>query len=507
MAFGSLAFLLLFLPGVLGLYLLACRRLPTAAVAVLPAATVAFCLLNDPRALLYLAASIVGNFLLVATMRRLPPESWRRQGLLAGGILLNLLPLAVFKTLNLSALGVMGYLGDENVQATALPLGLAFYTLQQITFLIDSQKQGAPRLGFLRYTAWGSLFCQLPAGPVAAYGTTARQYERLGHAVPAAGAIACGLTLFLVGLLKKNLLADSLGRSIAPIYEAAETGAVSMAEAWAAGWGFMLQLYFDFSAYSDMAIGLALCFGLRLPVNFNSPLKATSLGDYVLRWHMSLTGFVREYVFQPVFRQLLRLPLPLSKVRLSITAWAGATLASYLAIGAWHSPAAIVLAQAAGVAALTVLMQLWRAASTSAPAAARARRGEAAGVVPQWVRRRGGQILVLVMASVVALIFRAQTSDGLDTLLRALVSFQGGYHMALNPLKLGVVIGVCSVVALVFPNTMQIFGLVGDRITSPFRALSWRPSRAWGWATGAALVAVLLFLSGGGQQEFIYAQF
>ncbi|MAM76871.1 MBOAT family O-acyltransferase [uncultured Tistrella sp.] len=498
MAFSSPLFLLVFLPVVLGLFLIACGRRPMLAVAVLPAATVAFCLATDPRALAFLAASLLGNHLVMRLMLRWPPDAAVRRGLLAAGILFNLAPLALLKLGNLQALGVVGYLGGDGSGGAVLPLGLAFYTLQQITFLLDAPRLGSAGPGPLRYVAWGSLFCQLPAGPIAPYAAMAPQYQRLGHERPPARMILAGLTLFLFGLLKKILIADTMGRAVDPLYAAAEAGTIATPAAWAAAWGFALQLYFDFSAYSDMAIGLAMCFGLRLPVNFDSPLKARSAGDYVMRWHMSLMRFARDYVFQPVFRIMMRLPLPaLSRTRHSVLAWAAATMATFIAIALWHSPAPIIILQGIIGAAIVILLQIRRAGRTAT------RVNGGAPAVMTRIRGLGGQVLTLVVVSLTVMCLRAGSLDGIGNLMTSLFRPDPGPIGAGLLLKLA----IASLIALAAPNSMRIFGLIEGRGRPPLR-WRWQPDRRWGWATGIAIILLAVLLTrDAGQQEFIYARF
>ena len=137
------------------------------------------------------------------------------------------------------------------------------------------------------------MFAQLSAGPIVPYRHAVPQYARLGRNPVGWEALLRGGSLMAMGLAKKRALADPLGAVLNSIYSGAATSPVTPIEAWYAAWGFLLQLYLDFSAYSDIAIGIGLCFGITLPINFNSPLKASSVAEYVNRWHVSLVTFTR----------------------------------------------------------------------------------------------------------------------------------------------------------------------------------------------------------------------
>lgn len=494
----SLQFLVLWLPATVAAFALACRWLPTAAVWVLVAVSVLFCLMAGPAALAFLTASILGNFAAVAVIRRLTPGSIARKAVVAGAIIANLVPLVAFKV-------------TQQILPIALPLGLAFYTLQQITFLIDAQKPGVERLSLLRHAAWGSFFGQLPAGPIGSYGRMAPQFTRLGFTAPAGGDIARGGALVLAGIVKKTWLADPMARKVDAVLTAVDLGAVTPLEAWTAAWGYTLQLYLDFSAYSDIAIGVGLCFGLLLPINFNSPLKASSPGQYVMRWHISLMTFVRDYVFEPVFRVARKLPIRPTSRRYGI-AWALATLVAFLVVAAWHTAALLPLLQGVGVAVLLIILQFARQTARGAP--------RPVGVMERRARRIVGQALLLIAVAFIALMLRVGDGHTLGRMLPALVdlkamfagladgvSLSGLYPNARLPgARTLAVMGVVTLMVLVCPNTMQIFGITG---ATPAPAwLRWRPTFLWGGLTVGLLLLALIGVTRPVQQYgFIYAQF
>lgn len=481
-----------------GAFALACRWRPAVAVGVLVAASLLFCLLAGPVSLAFLTASILGNFAAVAVIRRLAPGSTARKLVVAGAIIANLAPLVAFKV-------------SQQILPVALPLGLAFYTLQQITFLIDAQKPGVERLGLLRHAAWGSFFGQLPAGPIAAYGRMAPQFARLGFMAPTGADIARGGALVLAGIVKKTWLADPMARKVDAVLTAVDLGGVTPVEAWTAAWGYTLQLYLDFSAYSDIAIGVGLCFGLLLPINFNSPLKAASPGQYVMRWHMSLMAFVRDYVFEPVFRIARKLPIRPTSRRYGV-AWALATLVAYLVVAAWHTAALLPLLQGLGVAVLLIILQFIRQNARAAP--------RPISALEQGARRIVGQALILIAVAIIALMLRVGDGQTLGRVLPALVDLKalfaaltdgatlsGLYPNARLPgVRTVAMMGAVTLMVLACPNTMQIFGIAGASAAPAW--LRWRPTLLWGALTVGLLLLALIGVTRPVQQYgFIYAQF
>jgi D-alanyl-lipoteichoic acid acyltransferase DltB (MBOAT superfamily) len=512
-AFTDPLFLAAWLPCVIGAFLLARRFRPSLAAPLLALASFLFGALAGWLSLAFLAVSVAGNFAAAGAIRRMPEASAARHLLLSVAIIANLAPLAGFK---LAEQGYWPFGGQVLPGAAhwAIPLGLAFYTLQQIGFLVEVQRPDAPRLGFIRYAAWASFFGQLPAGPIGAYKRMAGQYARLGRERVAPALLARGLTLVLAGIVKKTWLADPLARKVDAVFLGASVSGVTPLEAWTAAWGFLLQLYFDFSAYSDIAIGVGLCFGLALPINFNSPLKAASPGQYVMRWHMSLMMFVRDHVFEPLFRIARRLPIRPTARRYAI-AWAVATLGAFLAVAAWHTLAPFVLLEGLGVAALIVVLQFarQRAGRVRAPPSPAMRR----------IRTAAGHLLLLLGASLTALFLRPGDQGELQNILpalfdlRSLATLVGDLVAHPDAVQLypdarlpGLwtifMLAAASVIVLACPNTMEMFGIAGARpLDGPLR---WRPTALWGWLTILLLLLAMMGMTRPVQPyAFIYARF
>ena len=222
--------------------------------------------------------------------------------LLIGAVACNLALLGYFKYANFFAENLNRFAGTTlPLGEVFLPLGISFFTFTQIAFLVDTYQGKVKEYNFIHYALFVTYFPHLIAGPVLHHKEMMPQFARRGVCTINRENFAVGLAIFVLGLATKVLLADSLGESASPIFNAAAAGGRPMLfEAWAGALSYTLQLYFDFSAYSDMAIGLSLMLNVRLPMNFNSPYKATSIIEFWRRWHMTLSRFLRDYLYIPL---------------------------------------------------------------------------------------------------------------------------------------------------------------------------------------------------------------
>ncbi len=198
------------------------------------------------------------------------------------------------------------------------------------------------RSGFLEYVVFVTFFPQLIAGPIVHHKEMMPQFKSVSLSVNREN-LRIGISLFAIGLFKKTILADSISDFVIPIYDESSAETISFLQAWIAGVGFTLQIYFDFSGYSDMALGAARMFGIVLPVNFNSPLKASNIIDFWNRWHITLTRFLTAYIFTPLaIRATRNITLrksghnPAGRVREFLSALALPTLFTMFVSGVWH---------------------------------------------------------------------------------------------------------------------------------------------------------------------------
>ncbi len=301
MLFSSLEFIFLFLPAVLGAHYLVIQRFGTeTSILFLIAASLVFYGAQHSPYIFLICGSIALNLFAAKSMGVAPVK---RFAILIAAVILNLGLLAWFKYASFLAANLTEFTGAEiRAPNIVLPLAISFFTFQQIAFLVDLHKGEITFGGYRKYALFVLFFPQLIAGPIVRYqeiipefaGLSRRLKERLGD-------IAVGVSFFAIGLFKKNVLADGLSQYTDPLFHAASQGeVVTFGESWTAVLAFGFQIYFDFSAYSDMAIGLARMFGITLPINFNSPYKATSIVDFWRRWHMTLSRFLRDYLYIPL---------------------------------------------------------------------------------------------------------------------------------------------------------------------------------------------------------------
>jgi D-alanyl-lipoteichoic acid acyltransferase DltB (MBOAT superfamily) len=300
MLFNSFEFVLYFLPATLVAYH-ACRaggRL-RASVAVLAAASVFFYAWWDWRNLFILGASIVFNY---AVGRRISERGPRARSWLVAGVAGDLVALGFFKYWGFFAGNVAWATGwQAPLLQVALPLGISFFTFTQIAFLVDAWRGSAREYRFVDYVLFVSYFPHLIAGPIIHHKQFMPQLARRFPPWKVADDLALGLAIFVLGLGKKVLLADNLsGVANAAFGAAAKGQPLDPVTAWAGVGAYTLQLYFDFSGYSDMAVGLSKMLGINLPINFNAPYRATSMIDFWRRWHMTLSRFLRDYLYIPL---------------------------------------------------------------------------------------------------------------------------------------------------------------------------------------------------------------
>jgi len=331
MVFLSYSYLFLFLPGAV----LLCRASATRAALRTPALLLTGIVYYSlsaglPQLALLLAMTFV-TFKGVGELMTSPVASRQRLGLMV--VVADLAVLAAFK---LGEAGILGPLGR------ALPLGISFYTFNLVSYGLDvRRRQTVPAPSFLSLAAFSTFFPTVAAGPLLRYGHFREQES--GARRPDAELLELGALSLIVGLAKKTLVADPLGAAIEPLFADYERLGL---DAWLAVTGYAYQLYFDFSGYTDMAIGAAALLGFRLPPNFNAPYTAVHITDFWQRWHMTMSQWFRDYLFLPLSRALLRRRPSLDGAdgvravclvftMVVIGLWHGATW-SFLAWGLYH---------------------------------------------------------------------------------------------------------------------------------------------------------------------------
>lgn len=317
MLFSSISFLYYFLPAVLILYFCVPFQFKNF---VLLLASLVFYFYGEPIYTLLMLAATLSSYIHGLLIDRFRGQVWGKV-FLWSSVITSVAVLGVFKysdffieNINAIANTSIAYLG------LSLPIGISFYTFQALSYTIDVYRgQAQVQKSFIRLATYVALFPQLIAGPIVRYTTVEKELERRTHSWENA---AYGINRFLIGLAKKVLLADTLGALARTMHASQE---LSVAGYWLYAIGVTLQLYFDFSGYSDMAIGLGRIFGFHFPENFNYPLISKSVAEFWRRWHMSLGTWFRDYVY-----------IPLGGNRVSVPRWFFNTLAVWFLTGFWH---------------------------------------------------------------------------------------------------------------------------------------------------------------------------
>ena len=308
MLFNSYIFIFLFLPlAFAGYFLLNAMRKVQAAKWWLVASSLFFYSYWNVIYLPLIIGSMVANYAISQVLQR-GHGCWglSHRGIFMLGVTANILLLVYFKYMDFFIQNFnFVFNADTPLLHLVLPLAISFFTLQQVAFLVDSYEGLVEEHHALDYALFVSFFPQLIAGPIVHHQEMMPQFARLKNKLIHFENIAKGLLIFAIGLVKKVVIADSLSLWVADGSDASES--LTLIPAWVTSLAYTFQIYFDFSGYADMAIGAALLFNIRLPINFNSPYKATGVIDYWQRWHITLTQFITTYVYTPILRSFERI--------------------------------------------------------------------------------------------------------------------------------------------------------------------------------------------------------
>ncbi|WP_319585519.1 MBOAT family O-acyltransferase [uncultured Desulfobulbus sp.] len=483
MIFNSFQFLCLFLPiTLLGFYYLGRTSQKGAAIWLLLASFFFYCSW-DYRFLPILLLSMGGNY--YACRQILAAQPSRKKSWLIAAVVFNLVLLGYFKYVNFFIASINGFVSqDIQLLTIILPIGISFFTFTQISILVDAYYDKVQDINFLHYALFTSYFPYIVAGPVLHHKDMMPQFADKGNYQVHGNNFAVGLTLFAFGLAKKLLIADNL----VPLVDAAfGSNNPQLFQAWLGVFAYSFQLYFDFSGYSDMAIGVSRLFGFQIPFNFNSPYKAASVSDFWLRWHISLSRFLRNYLYIPLGGNRSG---PLSRYR--------NLLLTMLLGGLWHGSNWTFVIWG-GLHGLYLCIQHgWRSLRGS--------RVEPPGTIMTFVNRA----LTFVAVMIAWCFFRAADVTSALNMLAAMAGGNGiSVATAADPLAYAI-LALSAFAAFFLPNTNEIIMHLESRFENKPSSFSlftvqWSPGIRWGVATG--IILALCILSMDKPQDFIYAQF
>ena len=501
MLFSSLEFILLFLPVTLAVfwYLTKNNYYQIAIAWLIIASLFFYAWWNPPYVILLICLTLfdyqVGNWLQQEAVFQ-PVSRWQSQLLLYLGVSANLGILVYYKYANFFIDNINGLL-SANIKLTeiVLPLGISFFTFQQIAYLVDSYHGKVKPSGLLKYSLFIFFFPQLIAGPIVHYSEILPQFSRQSLSRFRGRDLAVGSTIFILGLAKKVILADGIATTANPIFNAADGGvSIYFTEAWMGAIAYALQLYFDFSGYSDMAIGISRMVGVRLPQNFNSPYQASSIIDFWRWWHMTLSKFLKDYLYIPLggnrqgkikrYRNLM-LTMLLGGL------WHGASW-NYAIWGGLHG------------CFLTINHQ-WRGFCADR---------QIGNFGSPWLKRILSIGITFGAVIFAWIFFRAQTWQGAGAMLAGMTG-SNGFLFAPAALVPTVYKELALLLAIVWllPNTWQWLE-VSEKIAAREsarnvfqRVLLWRPNSFFGVAVGILLFACFKTSLSVSQSEFLYFDF
>lgn len=501
MVFSSLEFIYLFLPPVLiGFLVLRHLKLESGIIWWLIATSVGFYAWWSPIHVVLLIGSVLVNYALHRSLMRN-----RNKTVLVIGIVGNLALLGFFKYADFAIQNLAFALGWELTSlGIVLPLAISFFTFQQISFLLDTWSDKITACDFKRYVLFVTFFPQLIAGPIVLQKDTIPQFQLAVFSNRLWLNLMAGSTLFIIGLFKKIVLADGIAPVANAVFAAADGGqSISTDAAWMGTLAYSFQIYFDFSGYCDMALGLARLFGIRLPINFNSPYKALSISDFWKLWHITLSRFLRDYLY-----------IPLGGNRSGFLGQHGNLMITMLLGGLWHGAGWNFIIWGGLHGAYLIINHAWRAAVAQF---------NLGGKLPLMVTTFlswGVTMLAIMLAWV---FFRAETFGGALNVAEALIGLQDTQIVQTTTALVpdvsftGFLLALMVLIVTCLPNSIElvrnyqpVIGTLRELkdTTVGISKFVWRPSPKWGvTACVAGSVALIQLYRLNDLTEFIYFNF
>ena len=499
MLFSSYEFIFVFLPLVLlGYLLLGWRASQRSALVWLILCSLVYYGWSKPIHLSLLGFSIVFNFA-IGTYLGKQTEPKRSRLLVAIGIIVNLGLLGYFKY-SLFAVETASALLHTNwtVGRLALPIGISFFTFQQIAYLVDRYRHQIEESDFVDYCFFVMFFPKLIAGPLVRYNEISGQLHDRFSREKKIEDISVGVTITVFGLFKKVIIADTIAKYVSQVFAVAGNGvSPTFAQAWIAAMCYTFQLYFDFSGYTDMAIGISRIFGITLPLNFHSPYKAVNIVDFWRRWHVTLARFLRDYLY-----------IPLGGNRKGLSRQYVNLMATMLVCGLWHGAGWTFVFWGGLHGAYLAMNHGWLAL--------RKKHGFDTET-PSWYGKALGRVVTFAAVVFGWVFFRAQSFSEARIMLGSMFGLNG-LNLDAPGMGYALLWAVCLLIIVwFFPNTQEVmarfrplleYGSEGKSKLHLGEApswLRWRPILLWAVAT--AVLAVFGVLGMSQVTEFIYFAF
>ncbi len=514
MLFNSPIFIFLFVPiTLIGFFAICSTGRNKAAIGWLAAASLFFYGYWNPVYLVLLCSSMLVNYKLGTILFHAQKP---RPMLLALGVALNLGNIGYFKYANFLVDNINTVAHTTfSLGKIALPLAISFFTFQQIAFLVDSYRKQTRASDFLSYCLFVTFFPQLIAGPIVHHAEIMPQFADPKTFRFDSRLLATGITIFCVGLFKKVVLADGIATYANQVFDMAEASdsSITFFTAWGGALAYTFQLYFDFSGYSDMAIGLGKMIGIDIPINFSSPYKASNIIEFWHRWHMTLSRFLRDYLYIPLGGNRK------GKVRRYLN-----LMVTMLLGGLWHGASWNFVLWGGLHGLFLVINNAWRNLGFSGPRQS------------TWahVYRMACVAFTFFVVVLAWVIFRAPTLDGAMAMYGALFGLNGvalpeSFCDTLNIWGLGNVmqqLGVSfdgewewesigqlfflfalGIIALLAPNLTELFQLYGARLSDRLRWMQFDFNYRWMTFAAVTLAASVLLVLSHRVSEFLYFEF
>ena len=491
MLFNSYDFIFFFLPVVVaGFLILSQTKLKGATTLWLVACSFYFYMDWDLKGGFLLAGSILVNYVISLAIKDI--EKKLITGLLfISGIVFNLSLLGYFKYHDFFVSNINNIAGTEfTLLHLVLPIGISFFTFQQIAYLMDVRRGVIVDRNFFRYALFVSFFPQLIAGPIVHHKEMMPQFGQAKNTRIVEN-LAIGLAIFVIGLSKKVLIADQVAQYSTPVFTAVARGEVpGLMEAWLAALAYTLQIYFDFSGYSDMAIGAARMMGITLPINFSSPYKSKSIIEFWRRWHITLSRFLRDYLY-----------FSLGGNKKGKSRRYTNLLITMLLGGFWHGAGWTFVVWGAMHGLYLSINHFW---------------------IEKFPERRLplhiGPLLTFLAVVFAWVVFRADSMDTTLTLWQSMIGLNGlsadAFAQIVKPANGYPLVLALLLLCFLAPNTQQIMRNTKPGLHSPgYEDIdpakrwmkAWSPAKRWSILVGIVFSACLLSL--GNVSEFIYFQF